>query len=145
MKLKVNFGLFRCGRCRKSYANPLGHSCVIRMDRKAPIGTTKVRPKLSGSVTCDRCGKPFGNPLTHVCTVKSDFKRRKAAHAKAQAAARRKAAAAARPKHLYRQCRDGDCKRLPCVAWKEALEIGLAEGEEAGYAKGYSAGVASCG
>lgn len=144
MKLRLRFALFTCGRCRRSYASPLGHSCVVRMDRKAPAGTTKVRPRLSGSLICDRCGAPLGNPLTHVCMIRSDWKKRKAAHEKAQAAATRKAAAAARPRHLYQRCRDDDCRRMPCVAWKEGIEQGYADGESAGFEKGFRAGAASC-
>lgn len=141
VKLSGSFALFSCGRCGRSYANPLGHVCTVRMDRRTPPRKTRLAVRATVTRRCPRCDKPAANPLTHVCVVGSDWKRRKAAAAK-----RRKAAARASvPRHLYQSCRDKDCKRLPCVAWKEGREEGFAEGEESGYAKGYAAGAKSCG
>jgi hypothetical protein len=41
--------------------------------------------------------------------------------------------------HDYRTCRDDDCQRPACEAYRE----GYADGQEAGYAAGYSAGQAA--
>jgi hypothetical protein len=41
MKLKLRVPVFRCGRCRKRYRNPLGHVCTTRTDYKKR--TTKAR------------------------------------------------------------------------------------------------------
>ena len=93
MKVKIRGALFRCGTCRKSYSNPLGHVCVSRMGRAA--GRTKLKPSLSAK--CQQCRKPLGNPLTHTCTTRTDFKRRTAKAKKEAAAAKRAAARKARP------------------------------------------------
>ncbi len=135
---KLSVGLVRCGRCGKRHNNPLTHTCVVRMDRKTKPKRS-LKPKASVAlVTCGTCGKPYANPLTHVCAVKTDFKRRlaadqkrKAAEAKRQAAARRKRPPA-KPAHSYRACRDAECGRQACEAWREAWQ----EGYEAGVRDG---------
>jgi hypothetical protein len=33
-KPKVKVSLVKCGRCGRSYNNPLTHVCVVRMDRR---------------------------------------------------------------------------------------------------------------
>ena len=68
-----------CGRCGKPRG--LMHECVSNSRRKQTL-----KPKVTFG-TCPKCRKPQGNPLTHVCAPKSDFKRRKAAHDKAERAA----------------------------------------------------------
>jgi hypothetical protein len=56
-----------------------------------------------------------------------------------QAAARR-AKKAARPVHLYEACRDTDCQRLACRAFKEGREEGHREGYRDGHQDGYTDG-----
>jgi len=140
MKLAARFALFHCGRCGKDYLNPLGHMCVARMDLRTPVRRTTVAPKAVLSLgDCTTCRKPIGNPLTHVCAPKSDFRRRKAAAAKA--------ARPARPPHLYQACRDRECERIPCVAFREGQAegylAGYADGSASGYDAGFAAGQAS--
>jgi len=115
--MKVKGGLVRCGRCGRRYTNPFSHVCAGRGN-----GRTRVKPKFSASVKCPRCGRPYANPLTHVCPGKSgDFRRRKkVAEKRAKAAAR-----GARPKHSHRTCRDPDCQRVACVAYREGVEDGM--------------------
>jgi hypothetical protein len=36
--------------------------------------------------------------------------------------------------HRYQACRDRDCERTACTAWREAYEEGFAEGFAAGAA-----------
>jgi len=134
VKLRASFALFRCGRCNRTYANPLGHMCVVRMDRKSPVRKTTVAPKADLSAGCGTCGKPMGNPLTHVCVIRSDFKKRKAAAAKRTAV---------KPRHLYQSCRDDDCQRVPCTAFRDGRAEGYQDGYSDGEAAGYRAGQAS--
>ena len=61
MKLKARFALFRCGRCNRSYANPLGHACMVRMDRKTPVRKTRFAVKATVTRTCPKCRKPANN------------------------------------------------------------------------------------
>ena len=122
MKLKVRGALFRCGRCRKSYSNPFGHVCVARIGARE--GKTRLAPKLTAGATCTRCGKPVGNRLAHTCTTKTDFRKRQAAAKKA-----------ARPQHPpWAACKDPDCQRTGCRAYREGLEYGYGEGFEDGMA-----------
>ncbi len=167
LKLQFKGGLFRCGRCRKSYSSPLGHVCTVRN----PKGRMRLKPKASASLaTCKTCGKSYSNPLGHVCTVKTDFRKRKAAGTRRAAAEekRKKAAAerarevtarrarreketaarrarrtredegrrkrrakekapagrAPRQAHDYRKCRDEDCARPVCEAYREGVDRG---------------------
>lgn len=134
MKLRIKGALFHCGRCRKSYSSPFGHVCVSRLDRQPRRGRVKFAPKVTASAgNCPKCHKTMGNPLTHTCTVKTDFKKRQAIAKKA-----------ARPVHLYETCRDADCKRTACLAYKEGREEGYTEGyqhgDEDGYVRGYDKG-----
>jgi len=134
--MKLRGALFRCGRCRKSYSNPFGHTCVAPMGRQ---GKTRFRP--SASATCPKCHKPYGNPLTHTCTVGTDFRRRTAKAKKDAAAAKRAAARKARPEHpRFSACRDADCKRAACVAYREGREDGFQDG----YDEGFPDGIAAC-
>jgi hypothetical protein len=132
--VKFSFALVKCGRCGKSYSNPLTHVCVSRARRR---GRTRIAPKASVSVKCGTCGKPYANPLTHVCSVKGSFRRRAAASRRGQRKAARppkaprvkvygQPAPAKAAAHPYAACRDDDCDRRPCVAYKDGFADGQA-------------------
>jgi hypothetical protein len=123
-----------CGRCGKPRG--LAHTCLTGGKRKATI-----KPAVTFG-TCPRCKKPQGNPLTHTCAPRSDFKRRKAAHDKAQAAAARKKRR--KSTHDYQACTDNDCPRPLCVAFKTGHKTGQADGYETGWQQGYDRGIAAC-
>jgi hypothetical protein len=135
LKLKFSGALFHCGRCRKSYSNPFGHVCVVRN----PRGRVRVKPRASASLAvCGKCGKPYSNPLGHVCIVKTDFRKRAARAGRRTAAeakrkkkpvvvrVKKKRAASGKPRqvHDYRKCRDADCTRVACIAYREGIERG---------------------
>jgi hypothetical protein len=46
--------------------------------------------------------------------------------------------------HPYHLCRDPDCERYACVAWKQGYADGFADGFADGYGAGFAAGLASC-
>jgi hypothetical protein len=138
VKLKFKGALFHCGRCRKRYSNPFGHVCIAPIGRRA--GKTRFRP--SASATCPNCRKPYGNPLTHTCTTRTDFKRRAA-----------KAKRKDRPEHPPPSaCREQDCKRAACAAYRQGredgdrdgYERGYEDGERIGYDRGFESGKAAC-
>jgi hypothetical protein len=108
----------RCGRCGGRYRNPLTHVCATRLDK--PRRARKSTAEVSASLTCSRCGKSYANPLTHVCTVKTDFRRRSAAAGKA------KARAAKRTHPRPSACRDRDCERAACAAYRDGFADGAA-------------------
>jgi hypothetical protein len=135
MKLRLSMGT--CGRCGKEIGNPLRHVCVTRAHRPKRRGRTRIRPKASASAKCGTCGKPYANPLTHVCTVKTDFRRRAAAGKRTAKPGRRRKpprVAVVRPdgsqEHLVpAACRDEDCTRKTCQAYKDGFAAGVAAAE----------------
>jgi hypothetical protein len=123
-----------CSRCGKPRG--LTHTCFSNSRRTATI-----KPSISFG-KCPTCRKPIGNPLTHVCAPKSDFKARKKRAAKQQKARDREKARKKRlaEQHPYESCRDDQCKRPMCVAYR----TGWHEGETAGFDAGFQAGLAAC-
>lgn len=141
MALKPRLNMV-CGRCGKPRG--LRHVCVSNSRRKATI-----RTQLSWG-KCPRCRKPYGNPLTHECAPKSDFKQRRAAYekrqreaAKAKARAEREAARKQQPKHDYTFCRDKECPKPLCKAFKTGYQLGDQDGYERGWEAGVTAGLNS--
>jgi hypothetical protein len=117
--LRIAASLMKCGQCGKRYSNPLTHVCYNPRGKGPRL---QVKPRVT--VDCPRCKKPVTNPLTHVCSVRTDFRRRLAEQRKREKAARRAAARAAAPKHDYHSCRDGNCQRQTCTAYREGFEDG---------------------
>lgn len=129
MVARMKAALFRCGRCGKPYSNPLAHVCVTRIGRRQR--RTTFRPRVTRD--CPKCKRPAPNPVTHVCKVRTDFRRKAAAAKKSRAADRRRQAASVakvgrarvggpgKPKHDYRSCKDQDCPRVACVAYRDGL------------------------
>lgn len=137
-----------CGRCGKPRG--LRHVCVSSRNRKAAV-------KASWSFgQCPKCRKRVTNPLTHTCRPKTDYKRRRAAASKQEAKDKRAQAASvakvgrsrqrgpAKPKHDYTTCRDDDCQRTGCVAFRTGYHLGHLEGHDQGFDLGFAAGQASC-
>lgn len=107
-----------CGKCGKRRG--LLHTCIVRR----ASGRTRLKAPSASLATCPRCGQSYANPFTHVCPSKpGDFKRRKAAAAKRAKAAKPKLQ---RPSHDYATCRDGDCQRHACRAYREGFDNGMA-------------------
>ncbi|TDC41111.1 hypothetical protein E1281_37690 [Actinomadura sp. KC345] len=165
MALKIQ--VLKCGTCGKPRG--LTHTCVTRMDRKRKPGKTRLKPRVKVTATCRTCGKPRGlNHTCQISTDfkkrKAAAARRQAAERKRRQAARRKAAAAARRQntpskprtpaakpvpgkagagkagHDYRTCKDTECRRYACQAWKEAYAEAMAIGLEDGYQQSYEQG-----
>lgn len=138
-----------CGRCGKPRG--LRHVCVSSRNRKA---TVKAGVSFG---QCPKCKKRISNPLTHTCAPRSDYKRRRAAAEKQRRAGDRAQASSlakvkrsrqpgrAKPKHDYQTCRDGDCQRSGCVAYKTGYKAGHQAGYEQGYSYGFDNGQAAAG
>lgn len=134
---------------------------IVRKRVRQPLKRAVRQRARRVSVECPKCRKRYANPLAHTCAVSTDFKRRRAAAARAEkhdrerqrrresaarrretararrkaAADRRKAAAAERrrkarakrpaparkPAHDYRLCRDEECARHACRAYRDGL------------------------
>ena len=136
-----------CGRCGKP-RTAIRHDCVVSSGRAAGRRAT-LKPQVTFG-KCATCKKPVGNPLTHVCKPKSDFKASKSRAAKKAKAAERAKARKKRQaeQHPFESCRDDQCKRPQCVAyragWHEGHFQGFDEGYRAGYTAGFQDGLASC-
>jgi len=48
-------------------------------------------------------------------------------------------------RHRYQSCRDRDCERAACMAWREGRQEGYEDGHADGYREGFAAGVESAG
>ena len=125
MGLRIAASLMKCGACGKRYSNPLTHVCYNPRGHGARV---QVKPRVTAD--CPKCGKPVSSPLTHVCSVRTDFRKRAAEHKKKQAAEKRRAARAGKPQHDYHSCRDGDCQRRTCVAYREGFEDAMQSAAE---------------
>ena len=128
-----------CGRCCKPRTG-IRHDCIVSSGRAARRKAT-LKPQITFG-KCETCKKPLGNPLTHVCKPKSDFKARKSRAAK-QAKERERAKARKKrqaEQHPFESCRDDQCKRPQCVAYR----TGWHQGEAAGFDAGFDAGLAAC-
>lgn len=139
-KLRIRARLGTCGRCGGKLGNPLRHVCVTRADRPRRRKRTRIRPKVSLERKCPACGKNAPNPLTHTCTARTDF-RRKLATAKRAG----KPGGSKKPPRVKvvrpggdgqhpvpAACRDVDCGRRTCQAYKDGYAAGVADGLEAG-------------
>jgi hypothetical protein len=131
--------LFRCGACGKSYNSPLGHVCgnkgdfgkrrraKQRADRAAAAKQKRaaVRKRTAERVAAARKAEQGRAAARVSATRKRERARAEARVARARASGAR---AARRPasKHDYRNCRDHDCERAICEAYRE----GLADAEE---------------
>lgn len=147
---QVRAALVKCGRCGKRYSNPFTHHCIS--SKKLNAGHTKVKPTLGVELKkCGKCGKTYNNPLTHTCRTKTDFKKRKAQQGRDQ---NRKtqfrenkpqhgaALPQVKPSHDYKTCRDRDCSKYQCRAYRDGIEEGFDQGHAEGYSEGYSEGYA---
>ena len=124
-----------CGRCGQPREG-LRHVCVSNSKRRATL-----KPAVDLG-TCGTCKKPLGNPLTHVCAPRSDFRARKARAAKRERDREREKARKKRQgeKHDYQACRDPDCPRPLCKAFKGGWKLGYDTGHDDGWALGYDTG-----
>jgi hypothetical protein len=128
LRIRVTSPVY-CGKCGRR-RGPL-HTCIVR---GANGRTTLKAPKVM-LASCPRCGKPYANPFTHVCISKrGDYKRRKAAAARRAKAARPKLQ---RPQHDYATCRDPDCHRYGCVAFRDGYDRGAADAAALAEARGF--------
>lgn len=127
--MKLRFSLGTCGRCRQPIGNPLTHVCVVRNDRAARRGPTRIRPAVAVDRKCPACGKKAPNPLRHTCVTKRRAPKRNRIKRTVNKPRRVKVVrTGGPPQHNYAACRDDSCKRRTCIAYRE----GFADGAESG-------------
>ncbi len=176
--IRVRPVLGGCSRCGKQYGgrngNPLTHVCRPRAGdfrkrktayrRKVQAAArvkarTAGRDKQSAKIAAVR-ERERQRSRAQIARLKASYELRLTA-AKAKAGQQHKSPARPRrPPHEYQSCRDKDCQRPVCVAFKEGYRDGhrdgyregFEQGWQQGYAKGYTdgygagfaAGLASC-
>jgi len=151
-KRKKRRALFTCGRCGKSYSSPLGHACTGGGDfakrrrglqragatrqRQAAAAATRQRErnKVSAARQAER-----DKAATRVAAARRAERARADARVARAKGGRPPAARRPQATHGYRSCREDDCQRPACEAWRE----GVAEGREAGFEDGFEAGAAA--
>jgi hypothetical protein len=133
--------LFRCGSCGKSYNSPFGHMCGNRGDfgkrrravqRAAAAAERKPKRAAARAKANERVAAARKSERGRAAARVSATRRRERARADARVA--RAKAAGARPagrakpsSHDWRNCRDHDCLRPACEAYRE----GLADAQDA--------------
>lgn len=117
----------KCPTCGKRYSNPLTHTCTVKTDfRKRKAAETRRQ------ATEARRRKAAEKRAAARVRKKAAADRRRAATAARRAKSRRKPAPRQRPQqHDYRTCRDDECRRHACVAFKEGYEAGFPDGQAA--------------
>ncbi len=147
MGVKLGGGLLKCGTCGKPRG--ITHACVTRATSKRRKTRTKLRPRVT--LTCTACRRPRGlrhdcHPKSDFKARRrkqaAGARRRKRKAVRDRQAARRRQAAADRrarerarkaaarkrpprprqPQHDYATCRDRDCSRHPCLAYRQGIE-----------------------
>ena len=112
--------LFRCGSCGKQYSNPFGHVCTggglkkqrAAYERRQAATARREREKAARQVRRQR-----EEGARKKRRQREDEQRReRRAREKAKA---RKPRRPGRPAHDYANCRDHDCERTACEAWRD--------------------------
>jgi hypothetical protein len=130
--------LFTCGACGKSYSNPLGHVCSgggdfgkrRRARRRAEAAAARKakraaeRQRVSERVAAARKAERDRGEARVSATRQRERAKADARVAKARAA-RKPPRRPGRPSHDYARCRDHDCQRPACEAWREGFQDGL--------------------
>src|SRR6266705_1098408 len=135
LKPRASASLAKCGTCGKEYANPLGHVCSVKTDFKKRKAAGQRREAAEA-----KRAKAFAARAREVAARQArrekENEARRARRAREDAARRgRRAKETSRAKtsraHDYRNCRDHDCERAACEAYREGIADGteLAEAE----------------
>ena len=135
IKPRASASLAKCGTCGKPYSNPLGHVCTVKTDfrkrkasagRRAAAGEKRAKRAAARAkeVAARRARRERENEARRARRAREDEGRRRR-RAKEQAPGGR----AARDKHDYRNCRDHDCERQACEAYREGVADGAEKAE----------------
>jgi hypothetical protein len=115
--------LFECGACGRRYSNPLGHACKGGggFRRKAAAekraqAAEKRRDEMAARRQRER---------DRVASVRKTERARADARVARAKARRRPPVRRTRPAHPYQSCREGDCLRVACVAFRDGIEVGF--------------------
>lgn len=127
--------LFACGSCGKKYSNPFGHRCGNAGDfgkrkraaqRAARAEAAKAKRAAERQRVNERIAaarkKERERAAQRVSAARRTERRKAEARATRARAARKPPRRPGRPAHDYRNCRDHDCERVACEAYREGRE-----------------------
>lgn len=126
--------LFTCGSCGKKYNNVFGHRCSNGGD----FGKRKRAARRAAEAEAAKAKRAGQRKRVNERVENARRAERRRANQRVRAERERarqrvKAARASRPKprrpgrpaHDYRNCRDADCERVACEAYREGVEDGM--------------------
>lgn len=132
--------LFTCGSCGKPYNSPLGHVCGNAGDfgrrkraaqRASAAAARRAKRAAERQRVSERIAAARKRERDRAAARLSATRRRERARADARVAkaraARKPPRRPGRPSHDWRNCRDHDCQRQACEAYRE----GVADTEDA--------------
>lgn len=119
--------LFRCGSCGKDYSNPLGHACSGGGDFAKRRRRQKGSERRAAETSSRKARRQKEIDARKARREREDDARRdRRSKENAAATARKKKAASSRgaPRsqaHDWARCRDADCERAVCEAYREGV------------------------
>lgn len=136
--------LFQCGSCGKSYNSPFGHTCSGGGDfgkrRRAKQRAERAearkakraeqRKRVNERIAAAR-KKERDRADQRVSATRRRERARAAERVAKAKAARKPARRPGRPSHDYRNCRDHDCERAACEAYRDGVNDGMDASEGA--------------
>jgi hypothetical protein len=130
--------LFHCGSCGKRHGNPLGHRCtgggrfkqLAGREARARAASAE-RQKSAEARERETAARRERRRKEDEARRGRRLREREASKAKtARAKARPPSRRSSRPTHDYRRCRDADCQRIPCEAYREGYDDGFGSATE---------------
>lgn len=118
--------LFRCGKCGKGYGNPLGHTCGGGGDfaKRRGAQAREAAAAKRKAETAERRARERERIAAVRQRERAKARERVAAARKAERekAKRKRPASRSRPeRHDYHRCRDLECQRIACEAYREGV------------------------
>jgi len=150
--------LFTCGSCGKGYSNPFGHQCSgggglkrkrAAAERQAERDKRRAREREIRAAERKRAQERVNT--TRAKERQRARERVAVARAKAKApsptgrSASRPAGRGGRPQHDWALCRDAECERQVCEAYREGVADGRELEHQPAYDEGWMAGRAAAG
>lgn len=141
--------MFRCGSCGRGHGNPFGHRCTAggNLKRKRAAAAAKAERDEQRGREREIRATERAAAKAKVADVRGVERARAAERiAAAKAKAPRPPAGRGRgPAHDWVLCRDADCERAVCEAYREGVDDGRELEHQPAYDDGWMAGRAAAG
>jgi hypothetical protein len=127
------------GTCGRRYRNPITHTCTVKTDFKqrvtaqARAAATAEKRKKAAAVRAKEVAARRARRAREDAARKTRRQREDEARKARRAKAAKPAAARSRPTHPRPSaCRDADCERPVCLAYRDGFEDGAHSAGESG-------------